>query len=140
MYPEDKSITEILKIIEVFRTRKVEGWTGDELSRLSVKLSTLMVNLGQLVSEATYTANQKYSFRKFAYAKDYKALREDIDTKIADAQVRADLMSMENKNEEIEKQYRADLLKTLYDDCERLIVSIQVRLKYLQSERINSNN
>jgi len=139
MYPENKAIDEILKIIEVFNSKKADEWNGDQLSRIAVRLSTLMVNLGREVAEATHEANSKYAFRKFSYAKDYKAIRQDIETKIKDAEIEATVLSIDNQREEVETQYRADLLKTLYDDCERLIMSVQSRLKYLQSERITSN-
>lgn len=140
MYPENKAIQEILEIREQFNSRKVSSWTGEELSRIAVRLSTLNSYLGELCAEATYIYNKAYIFRKFKYLSEFKRLRIETDKKIGEAENEALTTTKEDMENEAERQYQADLLKSLHDDIDNLIRQLQSRASELRVERVNSTS
>lgn len=136
---DNNVVKQILEIRDTFNARKVGSWTGDELSRIAIKLQTLNTYLGEIVAESNYEYNKAYAYRKFKQASDFKAIRQNIDKKIGEADNEALVMAKENVNNEIEKQYQADLLNSLHDDIEKLVMTLQTRISQLKLERINSN-
>lgn len=133
-------INEIVeKIIELFNVldeRELTSWGAEYLLRAKDKLITLMANLSPMVADATMQANTAYVFRKYKYATDYKALRNQID-KISskDAEMEALEMSKEEHLREIQKQYEADQLKGLMDVCFLKVNSLSQTISYLKQEK-----
>ena len=130
-------LPEIDKIKGVVSER-IDTLTPDEISRAVVKLSVLLCSLGGLVAQIVSEANEGYIFRKFMYAWEFTTLKSDI--KGAKAESLALQNTIEHHRSEMIKRFISDYMKAYKDDIERLVSSMQSRLKTLQSERINSNN
>ena len=134
---ENDCLIQINQIIKALDGKDIGDWSGDELSRACVKLDILLINLGQLVSMYVADNNTKYVYRKFRTAGEYKKLRQDINSKVKDSELKA----MENVEEEYKSEliagYLADLLKTKYEDVSRLVMGIQSRLSYIKNEQRN---
>ncbi len=130
-------LVQINTIIQTLNNKDIDKWSGDELSRACVKLALLMSNLGEMVAMYTADSNSKYIYRKFKTAKEYKKLRGDINSKVKDSELQAVENTKEEYEQEIISSYLADLLKTKYDEINRLIMVIQSRLSYMKSEQKN---
>lgn len=135
------SENEILKKIDSIVADLRDFYTddGNILSVKCVELSMLMVNLGEMVADYTSNANTKYIFRKFRLAQEYKILRQDINNKVKDSELTALENTTKEYEDEIVAQYIADILKTKYDDVDRIIRVVQSRVSYLKSEQKNLN-
>lgn len=138
---EKLSENEVLKkvdaIIEDLRDFYVDD--GNILSLKCVELSVLMVNLGKMVADYTSNANAKYTYRKFRLAQEYKILRQDINSKVKDSELTALENTAKEYEDEIVSQYIADMLKTKYDDTDRIMRAVQSRVSYMKSEQKNLN-
>lgn len=132
---------EVIKKIDVIIEELRDFYTddGNILSLKCVELSMLMVNLGKMVADYTSNANSKYIFRKFRLAQEYKALRKDLNSKVKDSELTALENTAKEYEDEIVSQYIADVLKTKYDDVDRIIRIVQSRVSYLKSEQKNLN-
>lgn len=111
-----------------------ENLTGEEISKSIVKSAAYMSILGDEVAQATREANISYAFRKFRTATEFKRIRIELDKTIGDAREMALEEVFDLKEQEIQKQYEADALKTFYDDISRLIMTMQSRLKVLDRQ------
>ena len=132
-------IDELLQIKDYIQVTNLDNISPDKLSKIALKLSVLLINLGDMTAKATLKANLHYSYRKFSHARDYKQLRELMKTTVTDADQTAQHMNQKNITDEIQAQYEADLLKTFYDDIDRLVITIQSRMKLLDHQMKQTN-
>jgi len=132
-------IEEIYKIRDKYFSTECTELQGVEISRDQLRLSTLLIYLGKIVSEATRDGNKAYAYRKFSQASKYRQLRKRLDSKVKDSEMDTILETQKEVEAELDGQYRADVIKTLYDDCSRMVISMQSRLNHLRDERFNSN-
>lgn len=132
-------VEQLIKFRE-YVLEKGETLGGPEISRIIVKSAAYLARLGEVVAEKTKEANGAYAFRKFQKATEFKRIRGELDTTIGDADRESLIAVQELKDLEIQKQYEADTLKTLYDDTERLIMTLQSRLKHLAAEERADNS
>lgn len=135
---DNEIVNQIIIIIDTLDDRKIEMWTGDELSRSGLQLSLLLVNLGEMVSSAELQANTAYIYRKWKGITEYKRLRQEFKT-IKDTDNATEEAISQEYEKQLEARYNADMLKSFYKSVNGVIMAIQSRLKQLQSEQINSN-
>jgi len=128
-------LTDIYKILTAFQKKPFKDWTLDQLSRAAGELSVYLVNLGDYLADAQLEANSAYIYRKLKHITEFKKLRGELDT-VKDAEFGADIETGAEYEEQLLSQHRADILKLLYENCNRLISVIQSRLKHYESERV----
>jgi len=138
MKTEDGIVAEILNIINVFKDADISEFTGDELSRAAVKLSVLLVNLGQEVSTAELTASSAYIYRKWKKAGVVTRLLKESNMKVTQVKETVENDMGAEAEQELIYRHIADILKSLYDDAERLVSVIQSRLRILTNEEIRT--
>lgn len=124
------------EIVDKLYLQDIEKWTGDELSRAALKLSLLLAALSPVIQDAKMIYNMTYVHRKFKTASHYLSIEAGTNRD-------KDMISQKYVNDiytnEVYENYKAETLKLLYQDIERIVSIIQSRIKILISERINSN-
>lgn len=134
---------EIIKVTEALRSKKLEVWTADQISRAVTKLAVLRVNLGQDLADAVAYYDISYTHRKIRYADEWtptkqklteiagKATQQDIENSITE-KLTEDLLA------EVKQKHYAERLRTLYNSTETLITALQTRLGVLKQERVET--
>lgn len=135
----DEILKAVLDLIDGIRKRKFKDWDVDTLSRIAGELAMYLVNLGEMVADATLVANSAYIYRKWYYATEYRRLRDETDFKIEDVKMGADVSASEKYEQQLLSQHYADTLKALYENVERIISVIQSRMKHAESQRMETN-
>lgn len=131
---------EILRITEALRSKKLEGWTADQISRAVTKLAVLRVNLGQELADAVAYYDISYANRKIRYANDWTPTKQKL-TDLAGKATQQDIENDITKNieedilAEVKQKHYAERLRTLYNSTETLITALQTRLSVLKQER-----
>ena len=113
-------LSDIYQILDAFQKKPFRDWTLDQLSRAAGELSVYLVNLGDYLADAQLEANSAYIYRKLKYASDFKKLRKELET-VRDAEFGASIEETAEYELQLMTQHRADLLKLLYENCNRLI-------------------
>lgn len=111
--------------------------TPDDLSRACARLSVLLVNLGEEWADAKKNAdlNELEYKLKIEKAKlDYR----NTGMSATDSESKSKLDCGDMTRSAILSQYKANQLKVLYDDTERLISVMQTRLRVLMTEMSNN--
>lgn len=134
MAQDAEVLAQVLSIRDAIMKQGIEHFGGDALSRAASKLAVYLVNIGQMAADAALKSNYAYAYRKFRFATDYKGMRKILNS-VKDAEMTAQEATQKEVIEEIEAQYEADVLKSFYQDIERLITVIQTRLRVLENER-----
>ena len=106
-----------------------------ELSRIMLEITGNLAGIGVLVAKLNSNSNESYSNRKKRLQAEYMKVSGTVDDRKALAR---EITEVEHETELIDK-YIYEVVRSFYNDCERLITVIQSRLKVLQSERISSN-
>jgi hypothetical protein len=132
----------IQKVDKIIGYIKSKGWEEHmkegNLGRLAWNLSTIMFNLGEMVAEYTLYANASYIYRKFKYYQEFKKIRQETDSTITESKQEAE-QEVENYFEkQMNARYLADLLKTKYDECNRMVMVIQSIMAKEKAERMRS--
>lgn len=139
MSSEDDLLVAVNKIIEDIKAGKYDDEDEVVISKIAYKLSVLMFGLGRYVAKYTTLANSAYIYRKFKSATEYKAIRgegEKMTVRIMDSEV--ELRTEKYYENQIMAQYYADVIKTLYDECDRFVMVLLSRAKNVSREKINS--
>lgn len=128
----------VANIYEIFNnlgSKPINRWSLPELGRAAARLSIYMVNLSEIVAEASLLSNSSYAFRKFQYVKKFRSIRQEIDSKIKDSEMEAQEQVSGEVVDEILAQYDADMLKGLYDSTSRFVSIIQSWLRVAEGEK-----
>jgi len=137
-----KEKNEVLKgsgaIIEKLKTKPFRDWNIEELARAGGQLAIYLFNIGDMVAESVLDANSAYIYRKWKYTHSYKALRAELD-KVKDAEMGATIDTGDEYEVQLKTQYNADVLKSYYQNCERLVSFIQSMMKHAENEQKKSN-
>lgn len=132
----DEICQQIGEVVVALNSKDLGGWTADELSRAGMKLSLLLLNLSNAAETAKMSYNLCYTFRKFKSASKYLEIQDGTN---GDKNMICTKYVNEIYGREVEEEYKAGTLKLLYHDIERIVSMIQSRLRFLNSELINSN-
>ena len=135
---KDPILVKVYEILDVIQGQKFGDWSVEELSRMAGEISMLMVNLGDLLHWETMNASNIETYRKEQFLTELLKLKKEGGT-VAEAEARAELVISKIKQEEIEAQYIADMLKTLYRGLDRIVSVIQSRMKSYDIEKCNTN-
>lgn len=134
---------EIKRIVDALKSRELENWSADMLSRALTRLAVLRVNLGAEMADAVAMYDYSYLNRKIKYASEWKPTKDALNKKINRATIQ-DIDSTiteklaEDQQKELMRKHYAERLRTLYDATETLISTIQTRIGILKQERSES--
>ena len=131
-------IMDIGKIITSLSSRDIDKWTGDELSRASMKLSLLLCSLSPIMEAHKYKHNKSYVFRKVKSAQRFFEITDEKTVKGKEMMCQKELAGVYEN--EIAEGFMADSLTAIYRNVERICSNLQSRMKMIISERIQSNN
>jgi len=111
---------------------------GQELSDYICSLSVNLVRVNDVAAEFISNSNESYTYRKFAQLWEFNSLKTKLTVK--ERENIALNNSFEFYKQELLNKYLADVIKAKIDSVNKLISSIQTRLKFLRAEQVNSNN
>lgn len=135
---DEKTVTELLKIIKVLSEQDMGELSGDTLSRLVMKIASYKARLGTLVSEAKRLAWDAEAEYYRVRAEAYKVLR-DGGKGSTDADELKRLEAHDSFVALNQAKYNTERISQLSMDCHDLIESIRGRLIDLHRERGESN-
>lgn len=132
-------ISKIFLIKKKIEEVPVNEWKMDALVDYIFTLCKIMPNLSDLKDYAYIKAEALGEEYKSAVRDEYLHLKktEHITDGMAKAQAEASCDGI--KEEELKAGHQARWLKSLYDDCNRLINYTQSKIKSMADERILSN-
>lgn len=146
----DEVVKELQKYNEILNTQKIGMMTGDDVSKLVLKLAGYNSTLGEYVADAERAAD--YAEASFDLKKEQKYKEARTELKFIDpvsgnekAYTADDsdnykrLESMDEKGAWIEAKYQARVLLLLHNDTRELIGAARSRLSYLKAEKENTN-
>lgn len=137
-YKENEVISEVMEMNETLKSAPMKDWQPGDLSRAVSKIAIYLVNVGQLVSDLETAANANYIFYKWQRADHVQRLTKEADKGITLAKEVAELEVTEELQDKMFARYMADSVKSLYDDMERLVSTIQTRLRVMENEKIRT--
>ena len=129
-YPEIGNIEDLISSYS-------DSMNGDELSQYICSLSINLVRINDVAAQFISNSNESYTYRKFAQLWEFNALSNKMAVKERE-QIALD-NSFEFYKMELLNKYIADVIKAKIDSVNRLISSIQTRLRFMRSEQNNSN-
>jgi hypothetical protein len=130
---ENQVIGRIMELVGSLAERPVDNWGVGELISVIGELSVLKVNLGRLVAIASLEYNSAYAYRKFSLADDFFKLRNTFKS-ASETEKQAIINNTEAHEEQIQKNYQADVFKSLHDDVTSLVMVIQTILNSKKTE------
>lgn len=140
-------VTELQKYNQIINTNKIGAMSGDDVSKLVLKLASYNTTLGEGVAEAERAADfaeASYELKKEqAYKQARSVTRQDpkgklTETTVADADNFKRLESQDEKGAWIEAKYSARLLLLLHNDTKELIGAARSRLSFLKHDQEQS--
>lgn len=129
-YPE-------ISTIEALVSSYSDNMNGDELSQYICELSINLVRINDVAAQFISNSNESYTYRKFAQLWEFNALSNKMAVKERE-QIALD-NSFEFYKMELLNKYIADVIKAKIDSVNKLISSIQTRLRFVRAEQANSN-
>jgi hypothetical protein len=137
---DKEAIEKIFLIKEKIENTPVNEWKIDALVDYIFTLCKIMDNLSDLKDYAYVRAEALGEEYKSAVRDKYIELKNG-DIKVTDgmAKVLAEASCDETKEKEIKASHQARWLKSLYDDCDRLISFTQTKVKSQSDSFIRSN-
>lgn len=133
----DEVVTELQKYNQVINTNKIGSMSGDDVSKLVLKLASYNSTLGEGVAEAERAADFAEASYEMKKEKAYKTARNKDNT-VADADNFKRLESQDEKGAWIEAKYNARLLLLLHNDTKELIGAARSRLSFLKHDQEQS--
>lgn len=138
-----EEVIEVSKVIEyLYKDDRYKKLEPEELSRLSIKLSVLNINIGIKASEATMSANMSYGYKKFQYASQWSAIKQKLEqgatNRITNTEVENELTkaSWDDFKTEMEAKLKADKLIALNQGIDSILIAIGYRLKSINQDRM----
>ena len=133
-------ISKIFLIKQKIEDTPVNEWKMDALVDYIFTLCKIMPNLSDLKDFAYIKAEALGEEYKSAIRDEYLRLKK-TEAKMTDGMARAQAEASCDgiKEEELKAGHQARWLKSLYDDCNRLINYTQSKIKSMADERILSN-
>jgi hypothetical protein len=138
-------VTECMRVLtwitEQIEKRKFDTITGDDLTRLLAKLTTLNVNIGIMASEAMFAANMSYGYRTMQYAADWNPTKERLgfgSTKAPTIEdIRNELLvkQWDAKAEEMQKKLAADRMVAINKGIDSVVQALGHRLRLVMQDR-----
>jgi hypothetical protein len=137
---EQDVVSKALQIKNDLESKPVSEWNVDYLVDRVLTLCYLMTNLGEMKDLAYARAENM--------AEEYKSKVNDIylekkasEKKMTDKQSEAEAKQEcdELKEEELILSFQARWLKSLYDNCDRIVSFTQTKVKSYKDEEIRSN-
>ena len=138
MESEDELLIAINGILKDVKSGKYSDEDEVVLSKIAYKLSVLMFGLGRYVARYTILSNSAYIYRKFSYATEFKRLKQEGGRLAKEIESDSELGIVDKYENQIKAQYFADVMKTLYDECDRFVMVLLSRAKNVSREKINS--
>lgn len=138
LFASDPILREILQHKNTILTSPIDNLYGEELSSIASRLAVLLINLGQAVTDAELLANASYIYRKWVKSGVVRKLTEEFDKSITLAKETADTELKNELEAGLKARYKADLMRSIYQDTERLISVLQSRLRVLHNEEVRS--
>lgn len=134
-----ETIEKIFLIKRKIEETPVNEWKMDQLVDYIFTLTKIMPNLSDLKDYAYIKAEALGEEYKSRVRDEYIHLKKT--EKITDGMARAQAEAScdEIKEKELKASHQARWLKSLYDDCSRLINFTQSKIKSMSDERIMSN-
>jgi hypothetical protein len=129
-YPE-------ISTIEALVSSYSDNMNGDELSQYICELSINLVRINDVAAQFISNSNESYTYRKFVQLWEFNALSNKMAVKERE-QIALD-NSFEFYKMELLNKYIADVIKAKIDSVNKLISSIQTRLRFVRAEQANSN-
>jgi hypothetical protein len=136
-FDSNEIVQKVMNIRDHVQARKLSDWSDDELSRVAGELSVLIINLGEVVSNAELMKVDTEMMRKQAYSRKMSDLIEQGEL-VSKSQHLAEVDNKAWKEIENQAYYRFRTLKNLYEDTKSFVTVVQSRLGYLKTERIQS--
>jgi hypothetical protein len=132
-------VEKILKIKKYFEDTPVEDWQMDRMTDYMMILCTLMYNLSDLKDYAYIKAEALGEEYKATVRDEYLALKKS-EEKMTDTMAKstAEQRCDEIKEMQMKADYQARQLRSLYDDCDRLISYSQSKIKSISDSVIRS--
>ena len=130
-YPEFANLDELIESY-------APDMSGDQLSDYICRLSFNLVRINDVAAEFISKSNESYTYRKFEQLWQFNELIKKLTVK------ERENIALDNSyhvyEAELLNKYIADVVKARIDSVNKLISSIQTRLKFMRAEQINSNN
>lgn len=133
----DEVVTELRQYIGIINAKKIGEMSGDDLSKLVVKLASYNSTLGEYVADAERAADYAEASFDLKKEKAYAEARKK-DEKVADSDNIKRLESMDEKGAWIEAKYQYKVLAILRADVNNLIDAIRSRLSFIKSDKEKS--
>lgn len=130
-------VKEIQELIDIVSVRKISEMSGDDLSKMALKLASYNATLGSFIAEHEREADLKEASHEMIREQAYKVWREK-DKTVADADNYKRTQGHESKLEWIEAKYQYRTLSILRADVSNMIDAIRSRLSQLKQERSQS--
>lgn len=135
----DEVVQGIMKIHETLSTRKMDAWTGDELSRAMSELAMYKMSLGSYVAELERDYSNVNVARKLSFARQVKKSR-DMKLTVGESEQLARIFNEDLYSQENEAKYNYEVVRNLYRDTNELISTFQSRLAFLRSEQFQQKD
>jgi hypothetical protein len=134
-----ETIEKIFLIKKKIEETPVNEWKMDQLVDYIFTLAKIMPNLSDLKDYAYIKAEAIGEEYKSSVRDEYIHLKKT--EKITDgmAKAQAEATCDEIKEKELKASHQARWLRSLYDDCDRLISYTQTKAKTMVDDRIRSN-
>ena len=122
---------------------KLQSLYPDSLTKIEIKLASLLGSLGELVAESNKSVNDLEAERKFLFAKsytDFKKISLERETKLTtnDLENLAEMNIKQNRLSENQAHYQYERLKYWWETVNVMINSLKMRTKYLIKEEIST--
>ena len=132
-------VGKVLKIKKYFEDTPIEDWQMDRVTDYMLVLCNLMYNLSDLRDYAYIKAEALSEDYKASVRDKYLELKEGGE-KMTDAMAksRAEQECDGIKTQELKANYQARLLRSLYEDSDRLINYSQTKIKSLSDSVVRS--
>lgn len=127
----DEVLGKMRSILDKLGTKPIKDWELSRLSDAVSELSSLMVNLGQMVVDTKLESEASEEYRKSAYREVFLQLKKSkkCTDQVAKNQAESEIESLiEN---ELSARHRAGIIRAFYNDVERLISVSQSRMKVI---------
>ena len=131
-------VKQIFEIIDRLESKKMKDWPEDKLVNAGSQLSVLLINLGEMVSDAELQRNNAEMYRKHYYAEKVRELIEK-DKPVSHAQQEAEVSVLEWKKIENRANYQFRLLRNLCEYTEKLVSMIQTKIGLAKTQMIQSS-
>ena len=132
-------ISKIFLIKGKIEETPVNEWKMDALVDYIFTLCKIMPNLSDLKDYAYIKAEALAEEYKSSVRDEYIHLKKTAQITDGMAKAQAEATCDEIKEKELKASHQARWLKSLYDDCSRIINFTQSKIKSMSDERIMSN-